>query len=310
MSFDLKTLELYVRVASIGAIARAGLEFGFSATTSSQRIQALEAQLGCKLLNRTTRSVSLSADGELFLAHAKKILADVDDAVTDLRGSDTTLRGELRVAASASFGRRYVAPYIGEFLRAHPEVSINLELSDTTFDIVQHGFDLALRIGTLAPSTLMARKIADNPRILLASADYLEENGIPASPSELAEHNCIVLNDNRTWGLRDKKGTTTEVRTRGNFTTSYGEALTEAAVAGVGIALKSKWDVLHHLAAGSLVQVLPDFAVEPEWSVWAVRPPGRLMSARVRVFTEFIEGKLAIALEDRAEAEPTPKWIS
>lgn len=298
MSFDLKTLELYVRVAAVGAIARAGLELGYSATTSSQRIQALEAKLGCKLLNRTTRSVSLSADGELFLAHAKKILADVDDAITDLQGADTSLRGELRVAASASFGRRYVAPYIGEFLRTHPDVSINLELSDTTFDIVQHGFDLALRIGTLAPSTLMARKIADNPRILLASPDYLKTHGTPKSPADLSYHNCIVLNENRTWGLRDKGGASIEVRTHGNFTTSYGEALTEAALAGTGIALKSKWDVLHHLAEGSLVPILSDFAVEPGWSVWAVRPPGRLMSARVRVFTEFIETKLSVALDE------------
>ncbi|MEQ8487650.1 MAG: LysR substrate-binding domain-containing protein [Silicimonas sp.] len=302
MSFDLKTLELYVRVATVGAIARAGLEFGFSATTSSQRIQALEAQIGCKLLNRTTRSVSLSADGELFLAHAKKILADVDDAITDMQGSETSLRGELRVAASASFGRRYIAPHIGEFLRLHPDVSINLELSDTTFDIVQHGFDLAIRIGALAPSTLMARKIADNPRILVASADYLKVSGTPMSPAELSNHNCIVLNENRIWGLRGSDGTTTEVRTQGNFTTSYGEALTEAASAGAGIALKSKWDVLEQLIDGTLVPVLPRFAVEPEWSVWAVRPPGRLMSARVRVFTEFIENKLATALVQSSAA--------
>lgn len=302
MNLDLKTLELFVRIASVGAIAKAGLEIGYSATTSSQRIQALETQLGCKLLNRTTRSVSLSADGELFLAHARKILACVGDAVTDLQGTDTILRGELRVAASASFGRRYIAPYIGEFLRTHPEVSINLELSDTTFDIVQHGFDLALRIGALAPSTLMARKIADNPRILLASPDYLEANGIPVTPDDLSSHNCIVLNENRIWGLRERGGHPIEVRTRGNFTTSYGEALTEAAVASVGIALKSKWDVLQHLANGSLAPVLSDYTVEPEWSVWAVRPPGRLISARVRAFTEFIEEKLALALDEQTMA--------
>ena len=112
------------------------------------------------------------------------------------------------------------------------------------------------------------------------------------------DHNCIVLNENRVWGLRDQGGTSIEVKTRGNFTTSYGEALTEAVLAGIGIALKSKWDVLHHLGDGSLVPVLPDFAIEPEWSVWAVRPPGRLMSARVRVFTEFIEKKLATALNE------------
>ncbi|MEH6523561.1 substrate binding domain-containing protein [Sulfitobacter sp.] len=201
------------------------------------------------------------------------------------------------MVVSASFGRRYVAPHIGEFLRAHPEVSINLELRDTTFDIVQHGFDLALRIGSLVPSTLMARKIADNPRILVAAPTYIKLNGTPSSPADLADHNCIVLNENRVWGLRATDGTTVETRTQGIFTTSYGEALTEAALAGVGVALKSKWDVLNYLTDGSLVPVLPDYAVEPEWSIWAVRPPGRLVSARVRAFTEFIEQKLHEALE-------------
>ena len=292
MSFDLKSLALLVRVAAMGGIAKAGTVFGFSATTVSQRIQALEAQLGCKLLNRTTRSVSLSADGEAFLVHAKRILADVEDAMIDLQGTDAALQGELRVAASASFGRRYIAPYLAEFLSDHPKVSINLELSDTQFDIVQHGFDLALRIGELAPSTLMARKIAENPRILVASPDYLRRVGGPKTPDDLAEHNCIALNENHIWGLRDPHGKSVEVRTKGNFTTSYGEAVTEASVAGVGIALKSRWDVLGHLESGALVSVLPEYTVEPEWSIWAVRPPGRMVSARVRLFTEFIERKL------------------
>ncbi|MFN3228074.1 MAG: LysR substrate-binding domain-containing protein [Hyphomicrobiales bacterium] len=292
MSFDLKTLELFVRVAALGGIAKAGLEFGFSATTASQRIQALEAQLDCKLLNRTTRSVSLSSDGEVFLDHAKRILGDVEDAMIDLQGADASLRGELRVTASASFGRRYIAPFIGEFLTDHPQVRINLELSDTQFDIVQHGFDLALRIGELAPSTLMARKIADNPRILVASPDYLEQSGTLLRPEDLSDHNCIALNENRTWGLKGPTGKSINIRTEGNFATSYGEAATEAAVAGVGIALKSKWDVLGHLSSGALFAVLPKFTIEPEWSIWAVRPPGRLVSKRVHVFTELIEKKL------------------
>ena len=131
-----------------------------------------------------------------------------------------------------------------------------MELSDTIFDIVQHGFDLALRIGALAPSTLMARKIADNPRLLVASPEYLAAHGTPQSPMDLLDHNCIALNENRVWGLRDAGGTSIEVKTRGNFTTSHGEALTETALAGTGIALKSKWDVLSHLADGSLVPCL------------------------------------------------------
>ena len=144
----------------------------------------------------------------------------------------------------------------------------------------------------------MTRKIADNPRLLLASPEYLAANGTPQSPTDLLDHNCIALNENRVWGLRDAEGTSIEIKTRGNFTTSHGEALTEAVLAGTGIALKSKWDVLHHLADDTLVPVLPEFAIEPEWSVWAVRPPGRLMSARVRVFTEFIEKKLGTALHE------------
>lgn len=292
MDLDVKSLRLFVRIAAIGAIGRAGQDFGYSPTAASQRIQSLEAALGAKLLNRTTRTVSLSADGEVFLAHAKKIINDIDDAVDDLQGNGTAIRGELRVTASASFGRRYIAPFIGEFLRDHPGVTINLELSDGVFDIVQHGFDLALRIGVLAPSTLMARKIADNPRILVASPRYLNERGRPEVALDLADHNCLMLGENRVWKLRDENGNQSAIPIRANFVTSYGEAITEAAVSGVGIALKSKWDIIEQLSAGSLVEILPDHVVEPQWSVWAVRPPGRTISARVRLFTDFIEQRL------------------
>ncbi|MEO1160988.1 MAG: substrate binding domain-containing protein, partial [Pseudomonadota bacterium] len=167
---------------------------------------------------------------------------------------------------------------------------------DGVFDIVQHGFDLALRIGTLAPSTLLARRIADNPRILVASPDYLEAHGVPAAANDLADHNCLLLGATRIWQLRDANGKQSAISVNGNFTTSYGEAATEAAVSGVGIALKSRWDIVDQLAAGALVEILPDHVVEPEWSLWAVRPPGRVVSARVQVFTEFIEKKLQAAL--------------
>ncbi|MEO9874855.1 MAG: LysR substrate-binding domain-containing protein [Anderseniella sp.] len=296
MELDIKSVKLFIRVAAIGAIGRAGRDFGYSPTAASQRIQTLEEALGSKLLNRTTRTVSLTGDGEKFLIHARKIVDGIEDAVTDLQGNRKTVSGELRVTASASFGRRYIAPFVGEFLRDHPGASVNLELSDGVFDIVQHGFDLALRIGTLAPSTLMARKIADNPRILVASPDYIRSHGGPTSAKQLAGHNCLLLGDTRTWQLRDSNGNQSAVSVQGNFTTSYGEAVTEAAVSGTGIALKSRWDIKDQLSAGALVEVLSDHVVEPEWSLWAVRPPGRVISARVQVFTEFIEKKLQAAL--------------
>lgn len=297
LDFDLGTLRLFVRIAAIGAIARAGQELGYSSTTSSRRIQALESQLGCTLFNRTTRFVALSADGERFLAHAKEILQAADNAVNDLQEEGVVLDGELRVTASASFGRRYIAPHIAEFLSSHPKLSINLELSDSVFDIVQHGFDLALRIGTLEPSSLMARKISDNPRNLVASPAYLAQHGAPQRPKDLLHHNCVSLNEDRNWTLRDKMGVCSQIKTHGNFTTSYGEAITEAILSGTGIALKSRWDVLEHVEDGSLVVVLPDYSIEPEWSIWAVRPPGRMVASRVRLFTEFIEKKIAGVLD-------------
>ncbi len=199
--------------------------------------------------------------------------------------------GERRVAGSASFGRRYIAPYIAEFLRAYPDVKVRLELADGIVDIVEQGFDLALRIGTLASSSLVARKLADNPRLLVASPTYLSEFGRPQRPENLASHNCIVLDRNRMWKLRGSDGEVHEIRVSGNFTTNYGEAITEAALADAGIALKSRWDIRDLLAEGSLIPVLDDFIIEPLWSVWAVRPPGQMVPARVRVFIDFMEMK-------------------
>ncbi len=195
------------------------------------------------------------------------------------------------MAGSASFGRRYIAPYIAEFLRAYPDVRVRLELSDGVVDIVEQGFDLALRIGTLASSTLVARKLADNPRLLVASPAYLEGAGRPRRPEELASHNCLVLAENRTWKLRDGAGQVHVIRVTGNFTTNYGEVITEAALADAGIALKSLWDIRHLLAESSLLPVLEGYTVEPVWSLWAVRPPGQMVPARVRAFIDFLEIK-------------------
>ncbi|MEZ5590034.1 MAG: LysR substrate-binding domain-containing protein [Gammaproteobacteria bacterium] len=224
MSFEPSTLKLFARIAALGAFGKAGREFGLSPTAATQRIQGLETELGVKLFNRTTRAVALTADGEVFLVHAKRIIESIEDARSDLSGGTKNIKGELRVAGSASFGRRYIAPYITEFLRAYPDVRVRLELSDGVVDIVEQGFDLALRIGTLTSSTLVARKLAENPRLLVATKAYLDAAGRPQRPEDLAAHNCIVLGENRNWKLRDTTGEVHEVRVTGNFTTNYGES--------------------------------------------------------------------------------------
>lgn len=291
MSLDSDTLKLFARIATLSAFGEAGREFGLSPTAVTHRIKGLESELGVSLFNRTTRTVALTANGELFLKHTTRILESIEDARSEIAGGKNNIRGLLRVATSASFGRRFIAPHIAEFLDIYPHVSVKLDLSDRIIDIVEQGFDLALRIGTLSSSSLIASKITDNPRILVASPAYVKKAGKPQVPQDLTSHNCLVLGDNRNWRLRDEHGVVHDVRVAGNFSTNYGEVTSEAAIAHVGIALKSKWDIEQQLGDGSLVPVLETYAVDPLWSLWAVRPPAQIVPARTSVFIEFIKNK-------------------
>lgn len=301
MSFDPSTLDLFLRVANLGAIGKAGQEQGLSPTAATQRIQALERELGVQLLTRTTRSVSLTADGETFLQYAKQILTSIDDARSALSGGPANIKGELRVTGSASFGRRYIAPFVSEFLRLYPNVTVRLELTDAMFDIVEQGFDVAIRIGALPSSSLVARKLADNPRLLVASPAYIEEDGCPQTPKDLEQHNCIILGDARVWRLSRADGEEEEARVGGNFVTNFGESATQAALTDNGIALKSLWDVRHCLERGDLVPVLTDYEIKPPWAIWAVRPAGPHVPVRVRLFVDYIADKLkGIADRDRS----------
>lgn len=292
MSLDLKSVELFIRVASVGAIGKAGAEFGLSPAAATQRIQVLEKAVGAQLLHRNTRAVSLSADGELFLAHAKRIIVDVEDALADVQCDPQTIQGELRIAGSASFGRRHIAPYIAEFLDVYPKVSIQLHLNDSVVDIIEEGFDLAIRLGELAPSTLKARKLAASPRVLVAAPAYIERHNSPEQPADLKAHNCLARGDMRSWALTAPDGSVCDVKVSGNFATNYAEAMTAAALSGLGIARKCRWEIAEHLAAGTLVTLLDGYTVSPEWNVFAVRSPSRLPPARVRAFTDFLEAKL------------------
>lgn len=292
MPLDLKSLELFVRAASLGAIGKAGGEVGLSRTAATQRIQSLETEVGVQLFHRTTRKLSLTGDGETFLEHAKRILDNVDEALSETQRDPRTIRGELRIASSASFGRRHIAPYIAEFLDAHPSVSIQLSLSDMVVDLVNGGFDLSIRLGELAPSSLKARRLAASPRIIVAAPLYLARHEMPGTPEELVKHNCLMRGDARTWKLRGPDGRLRDYKATGNFASDSAEAITEAALTGLGIARKCKWEVTDELEAGTLIQILKEQTVMPEWSVFAVRSPSRHVPARVRAFVEFLREKL------------------
>ncbi|MEL6422894.1 MAG: LysR substrate-binding domain-containing protein [Pseudomonadota bacterium] len=289
MAWDGISLELFVRAATLGAIGRAGAELGLSPTAATQRIKNLETDLGAQLLHRTTRAVSLTTEGENFLQHAQTILTEMDEARSDLTGSLTEATGELKVTASAVFGERFIVPYIEEFFAAFPGISVRLDLSDQIVNIIEQGFDLAIRVGALAPSTLIARRLSHNPRLLAASPAYLARHGTPERPQDLREHACIMLAGQRSWEFAGPDGTEHEVRVTGRLSSNSGSAIRNALLADLGIATRSLWDVEFALADGSLVPVLPDYTVLPEWKVWAVRPPGRRAPARVRAFTGFLE---------------------
>ncbi|SNS59582.1 LysR family transcriptional regulator [Tropicimonas sediminicola] len=301
MSFDLKNLELFVRVAALGAIGRAGAEFSLSATNASQRIQSLEADLGVKLLNRTTRSVSLTPDGEIFLEHARRIVQDVQDARTVLSHKAHSVSGRLRVTASATFGMSFVVPFVPEFLRLYPDVQLDLHLTDALVDIVDQGYDLAFRLGELAPSSLLAQKIDENPRVLVASPEYLERAGAPQRPQDLTRHACLNFGDQSLWKLANTAGEVHEIRVSGPVTVTHGEAVGEWALAGMGIANGSLWATGPDLRAGRLVRVLPDYRGWPETRIWAVRPPGRLMHARVKAFLDFMRDRIVATGRERTE---------
>jgi len=292
VSFDLKSLALYVRVAALGAIGKAGAEFSLSPTNATQRIQALEAELGVKLLNRTTRSISLTPDGEIFVDHAKRILDDVEEARQVLSQSTTSASGLLRITASATFGRAHIVPFLSEFLERHPDVTLDLNLTDAVVDIVEQGYELAFRIGEMAPSSLLAQKIDANPEWLVASPAYLERAGRPQSPADLADHACLPLGNQRHWQLTGADGKSQDVLATGPVTVNHGEAMSILVRAGVGIGQAALWHVGPDIQAGHLVHVLPDYRVARETNIWAVRPPGRVMPARVKAFLDFMQRRI------------------
>ena len=292
MDLDLKNLALFLRVATLGAIGRAGEEFDLSASNASQRIQALEADLGVKLFHRTTRAVTLTQDGQLFIGHARRILDDVEEAQNVFSGSARTVQGTLRVTVSATFGRSHILPFLPELLRLYPNLKLELDLSDTNIDIVEQGYDIAFRMGELEPSSLLARKVDDNPMLLVASPEYLERVGEPKTPEDLVNHSCLPFGRMHTWQLIGEDGKQHDVAVSGPIVTNLGDAIGDLVLAGMGIGLASMWLVGPDLLSGKVVPVLANYKVWPETKIWAVRPPGRLTPVRVKAFLDFMEERI------------------
>lgn len=284
---NLAHLRLFVRIASTHNISQAGSELGLSPAVASSHINKLEERLGVRLVHRTTRKVSLTEDGEIFLPHAEDVLARVEAATASVSPREIALVGTLRITAPASFGRMHIIPLMKHFCSENPGLNVDLRLTDSVVDLVDGGFDLAIRNSKLDDSSFIARKLAPDNRIVCASPGYIEAHGIPESPKELERHQCINLGGLDTWVFEGQAGPVS-VKTRGCLKVDNGEAVRDACIEGMGVALTSTWCSFRALQNGSLVRILEDHPIATDSSIWAVYPSSHLLAPRVRVFIDYL----------------------
>lgn len=290
----LDDIALFLRVLDLGSISAAARSLDLSVAVASQRLKRLERELGVRLLHRTTRRLHATPEGTALAEQGRALVEDLEALTAGLRQAGGEIAGILRMTASASFGRQHLSPLLPEFMALHPRVVLSINLTDQMLDLVSAGFDLAIRIGALDDSNLVARKIAPNRRLLCASPDYLRRHGAPRTPEDLAAHDCLLLVGSQgrqdLWRLGDGAGGEIPVRVRGRFESNFGELLRDAAVAGLGIAQHSTWHVCDDLRAGRLLPVLPDYPLA-DTGIHAVMPQRRLVPPRVRAFVDFLEAR-------------------
>jgi DNA-binding transcriptional LysR family regulator len=288
---DTQSVRLFVLCAEKLNISAAGRALGMAPAIASARLAKLENHLGADLLRRSTRKVSLSVEGADFLPFAKEMLAQEDAALAALGKGAANISGTLRFAAPSSFAQIYIAPILPKFLAQYPDITLDLRLSDTQFDLIEGSFDLALRNLVMTDSNLKGRKLAPDTRILCASPDYIAAHGWPETPEDLPRHQLIafrnlsprpLINATGTPALFDPK----PAQARLVFDDGLSQKL--ATMAGAGISINSRWSVHQDLAAGTLVHVLPDYWLDQEAALWLVYPKSNVLTAKVRVFIDFL----------------------
>ena len=283
-------LEAFVAVVEAGSFTQAADRLGIAKSAISRRVAGLEERLGVELLRRTTRRLNLTDTGQSFYERSARLLADLDEAESAAAQSHGELRGQLRVALPLSFSVRHMSAPVAEFARRHPNVSFELDLNDRRVDLLEEGADLALRIGNLSDSSLIARRLFDARTVVVASPAYLEARGEPDTPADLASHECLVysnLPDPRRWVCRDADGVDIEVRVNPVMAASSGDFVCMQAIEGRGIAMQPTFIAGEYVARGDLVPILTGY----QWPVtpaYAVYPPTRHLSYRVRAFIDFL----------------------
>jgi DNA-binding transcriptional LysR family regulator len=285
---EFKQLETFVAVVNHGSLSAAARQQGVVPAMIGRRLDALEERLGVKLLVRTTRSVTLTQEGAAFFEDCQRILSELSEAEAAVASGSGRARGHLRVSAPAGFGRRHVAPHIAAFQLAQPDIRVTLDLSDRLIDLQRERIDCAIRISDLADSSLVAMRLAENRRVVVASPAYLSRHGIPRTLEELASHNCLSLGESQSRGWSfERDGELINLRVAGRQECNDGAVLHDWALQGLGLAWRSLWEVKDDVSEGRLVTVLDQFAA-PDYPVYAVVPQRRFLPARVRHFIEHL----------------------
>lgn len=284
--------QFFIRVADLGSITQAAKHDNISVSVASQRIQRLEQQLNIRLFHRTTRKLKLTDEGKILLAQGRTWIKQFLTLHESLIVQDQKLTGTLKLTASATFGMKVLTAVIADFSLLYPELKIHLDLNDQNQDLIENGIDLAIRIGKLQDSSLVAKRLTQNNRLLCASPAYLEQFGIPKSIQELQKHRCILqqhaqgLTD--TWDFAQTDGSTLSVAIEGYFISNSGEAIRQASLKGLGISNHSIWHVEQDLKTGKLIQVLEDFPIQST-AIYAVIADRNYVPAKVRIFLEYLE---------------------
>jgi DNA-binding transcriptional LysR family regulator len=302
---DLGNMRVFLAVARLGSFSEAGRQLDLAPSSISRQISQLEDSLGVRLFTRTTRSLTLTGAGEMWAERAARILLELEEAREAVRDFDAAPKGVVRVSAPIAFGRLHAAPAIIDFLQSYPDISVEYGLTDRNVDLIEEGMDVALRIGRLPDSSLIARRLAPMARVICASPRYLERRGVPTSPADLANHDCLTfrLYDAGSiwrpgadlWSLHGPDGVF-ELPVKGPLKASSAEVLVRAALADLGLILVLDWLVEPFMRTGELVHVLGDYRIADDMgdgAIYAVYPSGRYVPAKVRVFIDYMAAHFA-----------------
>ena len=289
MGDSLYEMSVFEKVVAAGSLSAAARDLGVSTAVVSRRLAALEARLGVRLVNRTTRRLALTDEGASYHEACARILAEIEDADSAAAAQRVEPQGLLKVALPASFGHKHIAPLVPPFAARYPKIELAFSLSDRTVNVIAEGYDLAIRIGELEDSSLAARKLAPNRRVVCASPQYLREHPAPRVPEDLRQHNCLTTTDlQMNWEYKGPDGKRSMVRVSGHYACDNWEVLREWAMAGLGVALKSTWDVRRQLGEGLLVPLLPEYDFGTDVAIYAVYPHRRYLPAKTRVFIDYL----------------------